>query len=174
MDQIEIIHTQQLFASLDATWSAFFDLANSSDETLINVVPFKNCWTIAQVATHVTKSNNAIIQGLQMDGKLCNRNPEDGVPNIKKMFLDFEAKYNSPDFIIPEKKAYKKEAVVDQLVTSIDKLKQLRSDTNLTEIISLPIFGEVTKLEILYFVLYHTQRHVHQLKNILRIINNKN
>jgi len=38
------------------------------------------------------------------------------------------------------------------------------ADIRLAEIIALPIFGEVTKLELLYFVLYHTQRHIHQLK----------
>ena len=37
---------------------------------------------------------------------------------------------------------------------------------------NLPVFGEITKLELLHFVLYHTQRHIHQLKKILAAISN--
>ena len=37
---------------------------------------------------------------------------------------------------------------------------------NLSEMISHSLFGEVTKLELLHFVVYHTQRHIHQLKKI--------
>ena len=102
-----------------------------------------------------------------MKGKPAEREPDAGEPNIRKIFLDFEAKYKSPEFIVPEEKIYDKGDVVKILKSSINKLKEMRSSTNLTEIISLPIFGEVTKLELLYFVLYHTQRHIHQLKKII-------
>ncbi len=169
-----IINTEKLFASLDETWNTFFNLVSSVNEALINVVPFKDSWTVAQLATHVKKSNNAIIQGLQMDGKPCERNPTQREEELKKTFLDFDAHYQSPDFIVPNNKEYKKAAVVEQLENSIEKLKHLRSNTNLVAIINLPIFGEITKLEILYFVLYHTQRHIRQLKNILQVINDKN
>ncbi len=167
------LNSEQLFSSLDETWNTFFNLISSVDEALINVVPFEGCWTVAQLATHVKKSNNAIVQGLQMDGKLSTRNPLDREDELKKTFLDFKVQFQSPDFIVPEKKEYKKEAVVEQLENSIKNLKYLRSNTNLYTIIDLAIFGEITKLEILYFVLYHTQRHIRQLKNILNIINNK-
>ncbi len=39
--------------------------------------------------------------------------------------------------------------------------------TDLSQIMNLSVFGDITKVELLYFVLYHTQRHIHQLKNIL-------
>lgn len=168
------INTKQLFTSLDETWSEFFKLVSSADADTINKMPFKDSWTIAQLATHVKKSNNAIIQALQMQGKACERNSDERLEELKKIFLDFTAKYKSPDFIIPDKKEYNKESVVEQLANSIEQLKILRSKTNLQEIINLPVFGEITKFEILYFVLYHTQRHVHQLKNILQTINNEN
>lgn len=168
------LQTETLFTSLDETWSDFFKLVSSVDAGTINELPFEDCWTIAQLATHVKKSNNAIIQALQMEGKPCNRNTDERKEELKKIFLDFTAKYQSPDFIIPDKKEYNKESVVEQLANSIEQLKILRSKTNLQEIINLPVFGEITKLEILYFVLYHTQRHVHQLKNIFQIINSKN
>ena len=170
---IERLNTAELFASLDETWSDFLMLLSSVNEKDVNLVPFEDSWTVAQLATHVTKSNKAIVQALQMQGKPCNRNADERTDELKKTFLDFTIKFNSPDFIVPENKDYKKEAVVQQLENSIEQLKQLRTKANLYEIIMLPAFGEITKFEILYFVLVHTQRHLRQLKNILSIINKK-
>jgi hypothetical protein len=171
---IEKLNTQELFLSLDKIWTEFFNLVASVDEKNINTVPFEGSWTVAQLATHVKKSNNAVVQALQMEGKSCNRNADEHVEELKKTFLDFSVKFQSPAFIVPEEEVYKKEAVIQQLGNTIEKLKQLRATACLTEIINLPAFGEITKFEMLYFVLVHTQRHVHQLKNIINIINNKN
>jgi hypothetical protein len=170
----EKTNTQQLFSSLDETWNEFFILVCCADENNINQIPFEDSWTVAQLATHVKKSNKAIWQGLQMKGAPANRSSDEREEELRNTFLDFTIKFNSPDFIVPEKKEYQKRAVVEQLENSIEQLKQLRQTTNLSEIISLPVFGEITKLELLYFVLYHTQRHLHQLKNILRILSQKN
>ncbi len=171
---MEKINTQQLFISLDNIWAAFFCCISSVDGKNINKIPFEESWTVAQLATHVKKSNNAIAQGLQMRGTLCKRNIDERVEELKTTFLDFDIKFQSPDFIVPEKKEYNKEDVINQFSNSIEQLKQLRTKTDLSEIINLPAFGEITKLEILHFVLYHTQRHLYQLKNILSIISNKN
>ena len=50
------------------------------------------------------------MQGLNMEGKPAQRNPEEGVPHLKKIFLNFETKFQSPEFIVPENKKYNKEA----------------------------------------------------------------
>ena len=164
----ESVNTKELFVFLDETWDELKGLIASTTDKSINAIPFKDSWTAAQLATHVTKSNKAIAQGLQMEGKLAERDPEQGVVQIRKMFLDFEAKYKSPEFIVPEEKEYDKDEVMKAIGVSVNKLKYARNEVNLSEIINLPIFGEVTKLELLYFVLYHTQRHIHQLKKIIK------
>ena len=105
----ETLHTKQLFTSLSETWVELVNMISSTNESRINAVPFESSWTAAQLATHVTKSNKAITQGLHMEGKPAGRNPEAGAPNLKKMFLGFETKFQSPEFIVPENKQYNKE-----------------------------------------------------------------
>ena len=100
----ETLHTKQLFTSLSETWVELVNMISSTNESRINAVPFESSWTAAQLATHVTKSNKAITQGLHMEGKPAGRNPEAGAPNLKKMFLGFETKFQSPEFIVPENK----------------------------------------------------------------------
>ena len=171
------LHTKEFFESLDEVSSELVYLVSSADSITINIVPpdsygISNSWTAAQLISHVTKSNNAIRQALNMEGKTAGRNADERVPELKKMFLDFTVKFNSPEFIRPGLHDYEKATLVSDLRKSIEQLTELRSKVNLSEIISLPAFGEITKLELLHFVLYHTQRHIRQLRNIFHMIDN--
>ncbi len=128
----------------------------------------KDSWTVAQLATHVTKSNNGMTKILKTTGTPAERDPAMGAAKMKSIFLDFNAKYQSPEFIIPEVKEYDRKTVVDDLENSIRQLREECGKQDLLQLLNVKIFGEVTKLELNYFVLYHTQRHIHQLKNMLR------
>lgn len=167
------LNTKELFVSLDETISELLELISSADEKTINVIPFKDSWTAAQLVSHVTKSNKAILQALYMEGKTAKRIPEQRVQELKTIFLDFTKKYQSPEFILPTQDIYNKETLIADITKSIEQLKETCSKINLSEIISLPEFGEITKLELLHFVLYHAKRHGHQLKNILRLCKEK-
>lgn len=161
-------YIKDFFTSLDVTTNELLQIITSAEASTINRIPFKGSWTVAQLVEHVTKSNKAISQALEMNGNNALRNPEARVPELKAMFLDFSSKFNSPEFIRPKKDIYEKDRLITELRKSSNELKELRSSSNLSDIISLPAFGEITKLELLHFVLYHTCRHVHQLKNILK------
>ncbi len=165
---------KKLFESLDDTSGQLLTLMSSLNETDINQIPFEDSWTAAQLASHITKSNKGIAQALEMEGTVCDRDPAEGAAKLKKMFLDFSVKYKSPEFILPTKNTYQKDLVTDELKASIERLISMRNAVNLSEIIEVPLFGATTKLELLYFVLYHTQRHLHQLQNIVQALEQKN
>jgi dihydrofolate reductase len=169
----ENLKTEELLASLDNTTSELLELISSFSETQINEIPSAGSWTAAQVAEHVTKSNVGIIKSLKKEGKLPGRAPDAGVEQLKKTFLDFDTKLQSPEFILPTQDIYQKKLVTDNLMMSIAQLKKSSHNVTLFEMINHPIFGDITKLELLQFVVYHTQRHIHQLKNIFIITNTK-
>ncbi|MEO6315816.1 MAG: DinB family protein [Chitinophagaceae bacterium] len=162
---------KQLFASADLTAASLMDLLSPLSEAQINVVPFKDSWTAAQLATHVTKSNNAIVQAMDLEGKMPDRKSTERVAELKKIFLDFKTKMNSPEFILPKTGFYEKQNLLAALQKSNDALKAKRTNVNIHEVIEFAAFGQITRLELLYFVLYHTQRHIHQLIKILPFIN---
>ena len=167
------IDAKELFASLDNTTSELIELISSFSETQINEIPSPGSWTAAQVAEHVTKSNIGIIKSLKLEGNPPGRAPDAGVEGLRKTFLDFDTTLQSPEFILPTQDIYQKKSAIDNLEVSIADLKELSRCINLSEMISHPIFGEITKLELLHFVVYHTQRHIHQLKNIFMITDRK-
>jgi hypothetical protein len=166
----ETVDEKELFVSLDETWNELIHLISSTGENIINKIPFANSWTAAQLATHIIKSNTGMATVLKKEGKTAERDPAEGAAKMKKIFLDFTAKYNAPEFIIPEDHEYQKELLLNDLADSIRQLKEEYSKQNLSQLLTVEIFGEVTKLELYYFVLYHTQRHIRQLKNILKTL----
>jgi DinB superfamily len=140
-------------------------------EEQMNTIPFKDSWTAAQLATHVRKSNKAMAQAMEMKGKSAERNPVFRVKELKDTFLNYSVKFKSPAFIVPADERYEKKVVIGSLKKSNEYLKTNAVKADPNEMIDLPAaFGEITKLELLHFVVYHTQRHIHQLKNILQYI----
>ena len=148
-------------------------LLSSTKEIALNTVPFKDSWTAAQMADHVTKSTSSIAKAMNMDATPAERDPAERIEELKKMFLDFTIKFKSPAFILPTQEVYEKETIIVKLNTSFDQLKERANKVDLAGMISHPAFGDITKLELLYFVLYHTKRHLQQLKNILSMIADK-
>jgi len=158
---------KELFTDADAAAKELLALLQPLTEEEINSIPFEGSWTPAQLATHVTKSNNAIVQAMDMEGHVTDRKPTERVGELKKIFLDFNHRLKSPGFIVPKPGLYEKGKLVTALKKSNELLQQKRAEVNLAEVIEFSAFGQISRLELFHFVLYHTQRHVHQLKNIL-------
>ena len=155
---------KDIVEQLEETTNELLQLVSSFGEEEINSLPFKDSWTAAQVADHITKSNASMIRSLSEEGKISSRSIDEGVPKLKEIFLDFTSKLQSPKFILPTRDTYSKEIVVADLKNSIEQIKKLSNTINLSEIVNHRVFGEITKFEILHFVVYHTQRHIYQLK----------
>jgi dihydrofolate reductase len=160
---------QELFASLDTATSELVELVSSFSETQINAIPYPGSWTAAQVAEHVTKSNISIVRSLHTNGKITSRAPNKRVFSLREQFLDFSNKLQSPRFILPSRDIYQKEKIVGALIRSVEDIRNMSKLENLSEGLDHQIFGDITKLELLHFVVYHTERHIHQLRNIFKI-----
>jgi hypothetical protein len=99
------------------------------------------------------------------------RPPDQKVEEVRNLFLDFNIKMKSPEFIIPSNAPIDKERLLSSLGDRIEQINEVIQKKDLTEIcegFAIPEYGEFTRLEWLYFVLFHTQRHIHQLKDIVQ------
>jgi hypothetical protein len=166
----EKLNRKELFVSLDETTSELVKVVSAFNEQEINTTPFKDSWTAAQVADHVNKSNKSMIKSLSEEGKPSGRNGDEDVAKLREIFLNFDSKLQSPKFILPTQETYNKEALVTDLKNAVERIKELSKSVELPEMVNHPVFGEITKFEILHFIVYHTQRHIHQLKNISQTV----
>lgn len=166
----EKISARELYMSLDECALAIMQQVQLLTETELNAIPFEGSWSAGQLAEHVTRSNTGIARALNIEGKPANRNADAREAELREMFLDFTIKFKSPEFILPTKSHYEKEVVTGDIENSVSLLKEVAKHTKLDESIKHPAFGEITKLELLYFVKFHMQRHLWQLKKIVNAV----
>jgi len=161
-----------LSATSDAV-SAISNLMAAVDEENVNTVPYDGSWTAPQLLRHVSKSIKGMAKAMQMDAKPAKRNPGERIEELKNVFLDFSKKLTQPDFIVPEEQIYEKQSAIDELNKSFNEFKESAFSANLNELVEGLPLGPITKLEIIHFVLYHTQRHLHQMKKICEALKRK-
>jgi uncharacterized protein YndB with AHSA1/START domain len=140
-------------------------LARGLNEETWNTVPYKGSWTPAQLVRHLLKSVSGIGPLIEKPGKPADRDPGERILGLKQNFLDIIKTMHSPEFIVPENEHYNKEALIKEFEAALAPLTKLKGLNGAEIITGLPL-GEVTKLEILHFILYHFQRHLIQMKRI--------
>lgn len=163
------MNKDEIITALQSNITTFQNLISSFNETQLNQVPFEGSWTPAQVAQHIIMANSGFGDVLNGPVKDTSRAPGELKEKIKKDFLNFEIKMKSPDFILPKMKAYDRERQLSALEGIKNDISSVIPALDLTQTclaFELPVYGHLTRLEAIWFVIYHTQRHAQQLRNI--------
>ena len=145
----------------------------SFNENELNTVPYEGSWTAAQVARHLMLSEDGMDELLTAPMQEADRQPHEKAGWLKDMFLNFETKMKSPDFIVPEDKHYTHAELEGPLTDIRDKMIAAAETANLAEMAPLPEghpFEGSTKLEMVHFITYHTMRHNHQMEKIRKAV----
>ncbi|WEK21458.1 MAG: DinB family protein [Candidatus Pedobacter colombiensis] len=164
------MNKNEIIKDLERTIAEFQQLISTFDEQQLNKVPFEGSWTPGQVAQHVSMANSGFADILNGPVKDTDRAPDQSVKKMEDILLDFTTKMQSPDFINPNMKVYNKAQLLNTLESIKSKVSKAIADLDLTQTcltFELPGLGQLTRLEAIYFVIYHTQRHAYQLKNII-------
>ena len=93
----------------DQTFSELLNTFSGIGEEKINTVPFEGSWTPGQLAQHIVLSAGGFVNLLNGPVKETERSPEANVGMLRSLFLNFDTKMKSPDFIVPEQKNYDKQ-----------------------------------------------------------------
>ncbi|MGI8635699.1 MAG: DinB family protein [Segetibacter sp.] len=121
----ESLHSQKLMTGVNDVYSQLLRLVSSFPEEEFNASPATNSWSAAQVCEHVIKSNKAIAQAMNSEGKTTEREPDQRVLELKELFLNFTAKFQSPESVLPCCAAYKQQTFIEDMQASTDDLEEL-------------------------------------------------
>ena len=149
-------------------------LTKTIDPETYNLVPFEGSWTAGQVVEHVILAGNGFDILLNGPTEPTTRKIDAQVDRIKTMFLDMNQKAIAGASVTPVLGDYntqqhlaKLDIMKSMIINAVDSL-----DLNVTCMaFDIPTFGYLTRLEAVYFFLFHTKRHVNQLENIVKILN---
>ncbi|RZA01845.1 MAG: DinB family protein [Sphingobacteriaceae bacterium] len=159
---------QELIADIEQTidW-----LKKTISLDTYNMTPFEGSWTAAQVVEHINMVGTGFNHLLNGATQVTNRPVDQFVSRIKTMFLNFDEKAVAAPNVTPAEGSYnlqeqmvKLDSIKSAIINDIKTL-----DMNMTCVnFEIPTFGYFTRLEAVYFFLFHTKRHVHQLQNIVK------
>lgn len=162
---------KDLITELESTKANLLAVISSIPQEQFNTVPFEGSWTAAQVCDHVLKAiGDGIFYGKT---KPTERAPDERIKTLADIFLNFETKLQSPDFILPTDKPLNKHVVLTDMESSFDKLITAAQTLDLTATcldFEMPVMGQLTRLEFLWFYVFHSQRHTHQLNKIAKAL----
>ena len=163
--------TKATLTEANQTFTQLLQVLSQINESHINTVPFAGSWTAGQDARHIILSAGGFVQLLNGPVIDTARNPEQNCDQIRVMFSYYSNKMQSPDFIKPEDKVYHKSELISSLhaiQTGLLKAIETLDTTQTCLAFELPGAGHITRAEAITFTIVHTQRHVHQLKNIAK------
>jgi len=173
MDVTESIK-KELYKEFKNRSTDLLNTLSSFSEEAFNAIPFEGSWTPAQVLEHLLKSLQGILKTLYGATTITERPPNEKVKAFKEVFLNFEIKMKSPESILPKSSLpLSKRSSLNDLERIITKFEVPIKDLNLAKTcttIEFPGLGEFTRLEWIYFTVFHMQRHTHQLKKIFEIM----
>ena len=161
--------TEKLATQVEQTGAAVIDELNLFSEEQLNTVPFEGSWTGGQVGEHLVKSAGVVETIFGRTVPTTGRAPDEKIPMLR-IFLDFSIKMKSPDFILPSDGFHARQPLVDQLQKDWGRLGEAVDTLDLSETcldFEMPSVGHLTRLEWISFYVYHSKRHLHQLRNIL-------
>ena len=162
-----------ILKTFDAVTQELLELLSPLSDTALNKIPFENSWTAGQLGDHLYKSYNVI--GL-LNGRVkdTERSPDQKLKEIRKQFLDFSIKMESPKAVLPTENPINKQELLKGLKDRIEQQREVIINKNLSKTcldFEITGYGPFTRLEWIGFNTVHTQRHLHQLKNILVNLN---
>jgi hypothetical protein len=170
--------TVDIFIEIDIALTELIQIISSFEDEEINTVPsflparqVKGSWTAGQLARHLIISGSNFVELLNGPAIETHRKPDELVEGIRTRFLDFTIKMSSPDFVVPENINFKKVYLLNSLEKIKKEIKKAIVNLDLSKTCTafeIPVLGFLTRLEAIYFVIYHSQRHIHQLKNLYK------
>jgi len=166
----QIYTSPELHEEFKKVKAAYTELFNELDTQQVNKIPYQGSWTAAQVLEHITKSIADAPKVLGTPTEPMQRDPQEKIEGLRKTFLDFSTKMKSPAFIEPSEVFHDKETTLANFNNNFEALIKITPSANDNDVVKNTPFGDISKLELLHFFLFHSQRHLHQLQNMKPII----
>lgn len=160
---------KQLLHDLDQSEHDFYTTLAAFQPEQVNHVPFEGSWTAGQVAEHILLAESGIPETVLGTTEDTDRPFAQYVPVIESIFLDFTARYEAPEFIIPSSGPHNQQQLLEAFKAERAAIREIAANEDLSLTCTdfeFPQIANLTRWEWLQFVLCHSKRHTRQLRNI--------
>lgn len=133
-----------------------------------NQHPTESGWSAAQIAEHLLKVDRSTCQALKSKTVPTNRPPDQKIALIKDA-MEGGTKRVAPEVVKPSGEFCEPQQMVAELTKQREQVKALISELDLTDACKdykHPSLGTMTRLEWIYFNIYHAERHMRQMEGL--------
>ncbi|HEX7845752.1 MAG TPA: DinB family protein [Chitinophagaceae bacterium] len=168
------ITLNNLMEEFDKSTHSLLSTISLFSKEQFNTIPFEGSWTAGQVCEHLFKAE-AGYPGLLSGSKMPTDRPVDEkMAIVQSVFLDFTAKFQSPEFIIPSDTVKDNAAMLEAFKNNREDVRRVINSIDMSETctdFALPQMGQLTGYEWICFLTCHSIRHTRQLNNIYAALN---
>jgi uncharacterized damage-inducible protein DinB len=166
-----MLEKHKIINELSASTKTLINEFAGIDEELFNIKPSENVWSAGNIAEHLIILESYINKIFTGKTKNSDRDPLKNVELIKQYLMDFDKKLNAPEPIAPQKTTIGKEYILKEFWENRNTLNKIISINDLTLVcleFNHRLFGELTGAEWVYFIIFHTERHLYQLNKLVK------
>lgn len=147
------------------------DTFSDIDEKIYKHIPSEGKWSIQLILEHLSITEGVMIFLSKGPTTPTDRDPSKNIFIVRDAFANHGLQLPAPDVVTPKGE----DKSVEAFLSSVEKSRQSYikhiSGNEWNEILdafSHPLTGTMTRMEWLYFNIYHVERHIHQIKMILQ------
>jgi hypothetical protein len=162
-------YTDNAAARFGEVASGLLKTLSRFDDDRFNEAPSYGGWSPGQVGEHLFKAYGAA-DTMRGTVGAAGRPADKNIAEIKGIFLNFEIRLKSPEALLPGNDPKEQRHLLQVLGERISQIKGIIETEDLTLLCldyEMPVLGRLTRLEWVYFCLFHTMRHIRQLENIM-------
>lgn len=154
---------------LNESTRKLLELLYEVPEPFFNSVPKEGGWTVGQVAEHLIKVETGTVRLFSGPVEDAGRDHQEKIDEIKDRFLNYETKLKAFGPIVPGDTPKDKTNALEKIQDIRQRLTSLIEIQDMAALITgfeHGLFGYLTRVEWIYFNIYHSRRHMHQIKTI--------
>lgn len=158
-----------VLSDLEETTQALTETVSHFTHEAFNRKPSAERWSAAQIADHLLKVGFSTYKAITGEAMPTTRPPEQKIAMIKQGLEDEVTKRIAPERVLPSADVQETAGITEKISKQKDALKEAVLSSDITDAcmsFKHPVLGTLTKIEWLYFHIYHVQRHVRQLKRL--------
>ena len=164
--------TNKTTEDVQATTDRLLTTLSGFSEERFNTRSSTGRWSAGDIAEHLYILDTRVNKILQQPALPAERPHDQKAGMIESSLLDRNQKYTVPDFIRPSTTEKDQQEIISKLQAERQELIHIVQSIDLTEMVSTNHIrlGSLTRLEWIYFSIYHTQRHIAQLEELKKEI----
>ena len=138
-------------------------------DVIIEQSPAAGKWSILTILDHLRVTDTAIFTLGQSNATPTGRSAFTNINKVKTVFQNHEMQLPAPKSVLPKYDGKSKDDLISEMVETRKATLSQGESLGWNEILldfSHPITGTMTRLEWVYFSIYHTERHICQIERI--------